>query len=235
MTIVPGNRSGNVILYNGSESELSSHKQKFYRGLANKDILDLGCGTGGAARFLQPFGNRVSGINSSEEEAVIARQHMQQVLVADLDSLEKLPFTAGSFDVVLLGDILEHLKYPYALLTAVKAVLRPGGCIYVSLPNVANVVVRLNLLFGRFQYEDSGIMDVTHLRFFTRASACELVEAAGFTITRQDYSNWNWGLLPQSILRVIRMRRVELMIRNGLTRLLPGLFATQIMLVATLK
>lgn len=235
MSIIIGDRDGNAILYNGSDSELSLHKQRFYRGLENKDILDLGCGTGGAARFLQPFGNRVSGINASEEEAAIARRHMQQVLVADLDALETLPFAPQSFDVVLLGDILEHLKYPFALLKAVKTVLRPGGCIYVSLPNVANVVVRLNLLFGRFQYEDSGILDMTHLRFFTIASARQLVEQAGFTITRQQYSNWNWGLLPQSILRVIRMRRVELMIRNALTKLLPGLFATQVMLVAVLK
>ncbi len=155
--------------------------------------------------------------------------------MADLDALDVLPFAPESFDVALLGDILEHLKHPFALLQAVKAVLRPGGCIYVTVPNVANVVVRLNLLFGRFRYADSGILDRTHLRFFTIDSARLLVEHAGFTILRQDFSNWNWSLLPHPVLRMIRMRRVEQWLRNVLTRLFPGVFATQVMLVATVR
>ncbi len=235
MKVICGDREQNAILYNGADSELSLHKQRFYAGLENLEVLDLGCGTGGAARYLQPFGNKVSGINSSEQDAVIARGVMGEVMVADLDALTELPFASDRFDVVLLGDILEHLKYPFTLLKAIRTVLKPGGRIYVSLPNVANVKVRLNLLFGRFEYEHAGIMDMTHLRFFTRATVREMVEQAGYDIQRESFSNWNWTLLPLGLLRVLRMRRAEQMVRNVLTALVPGLFATQIMLVATRK
>ncbi|HTQ98457.1 MAG TPA: hypothetical protein VMH83_00645, partial [Candidatus Acidoferrum sp.] len=121
---------------------------------------------------------------------------------------------------------------PFSLLKALKPVLKPGGTVYVSLPNVANVAVRLKLLVGRFEYEEAGIMDMTHLRFFTIATARQMVQEAGFRIVRETYSNWNWSLLPRGLLRALRLRRVEQWIRNGLTRLLPGLCATQIMLVA---
>ncbi|HTQ98371.1 MAG TPA: class I SAM-dependent methyltransferase, partial [Candidatus Acidoferrum sp.] len=110
MKVICGDRDRNPFLYNGEEGELSLHKQRFYADIRGRQVLDLGCGTGGAARFLQQSGNTVCGITSSEPEAVIARRIMPEVLVEDLDALVQLPFGPARFDVVLLGDILEHLK-----------------------------------------------------------------------------------------------------------------------------
>ncbi len=86
------------------------------------------------------------------------------------------------FDVVVAGDVLEHLPRPEDLLSALKPLLAPGGTLLVSLPNVANVTVRAALLAGRFPYADRGILDRTHLRFYTRASARGLLAAAGFQV-----------------------------------------------------
>jgi len=87
------------------------------------------------------------------------------------------------FDAIVFADVLEHLEDPGSMLRAARRWLRPEGTLLVSLPNVANLAVRLSLLAGRFEYADRGILDRTHLRFFTRRSARRTIEAAGFRIT----------------------------------------------------
>lgn len=87
-----------------------------------------------------------------------------------------------AFDVVVAGDILEHLPRPEALLEKVRPLLAPGGTVLASLPNVANVTVRAALLAGRFPYAERGILDRTHLRFYTRASARALFAASGYRV-----------------------------------------------------
>jgi SAM-dependent methyltransferase len=86
------------------------------------------------------------------------------------------------FDVVVCADVLEHLPRPEELLARIREWLAPGGTLFVSLPNVANVTVRAGLLFGRFPYAEKGILDRTHLRFYTRRSARRLLEDAGFRV-----------------------------------------------------
>jgi 2-polyprenyl-3-methyl-5-hydroxy-6-metoxy-1,4-benzoquinol methylase len=88
------------------------------------------------------------------------------------------------FDVVLLGDVLEHLAMPDETLLQLIQVLKPEGTLVISLPNVVHWVTRLRILFGQFNYESWGTLDHTHLRFFTRKSARALIEAAGYRITR---------------------------------------------------
>ena len=88
------------------------------------------------------------------------------------------------FDVVVCADVLEHLPRPEELLARIRAWLAPGGHLFVSLPNVANVTVRAGLLLGRFPYAEKGILDRTHLRFYTRKSARQLLEEAGFRVLR---------------------------------------------------
>ncbi len=96
-------------------------------------------------------------------------------------ALASLP--PGTFDLVVAGDVLEHLPDPGAVLDRVAVLLSPAGSLLVSLPNVANVTVRLSLLLGRFPYAPRGILDATHLRFFTRRTARELLAARGLRVT----------------------------------------------------
>lgn len=90
------------------------------------------------------------------------------------------------FDAVVCADVLEHLPRPEELLARIRTWLRPGGTLLVSLPNVANVTVRAALLAGRFAYTERGILDRTHLRFYTRRSARALIEEAGFRVRSID-------------------------------------------------
>src|SRR5262249_49882611 len=108
----------------------------------------------------------------------------------------------GPFDVVVCADVLEHLPEPERLLAKIAAWLAPRGTLLVSLPNVAHVSVRAALLAGRFPYADRGILDRTHLRFYTRASGQRLLEDAGFRISEVEPTampyELAWPLLARS-------------------------------------
>jgi SAM-dependent methyltransferase len=109
------------------------------------------------------------------------------VLLGDVETMD-LPLEPGSFDVVLLGDVIEHLREPVDTLRRLRRFLRPGGRLVLSTPNVANWAVRLSLLAGRWRYTDRGILDRTHTHLFTRATLREAIEAAGYVVDRIDFS-----------------------------------------------
>jgi SAM-dependent methyltransferase len=100
----------------------------------------------------------------------------------------ELPLEPGSFDVVLGGDVIEHLRDPAATLARLRPLLRPGGRVVLSTPNVANWAIRLSLLSGRWRYTDRGILDRSHTHLFTRATLAETLERAGYRVERIDFS-----------------------------------------------
>ena len=150
-------------------------------------VLDLGCGTGWQARQLVDQGCTVVGVEFDTKAAARATPWCERVIVCDLDLVD-LPTELGpdSFDAVAAGDILEHLRDPARLLRSLTGVLNPGGRVVASIPNVAHGSVRLALLTGAFPYEHAGILDRTHLRFFTLASIQELFESSGFEIEQLE-------------------------------------------------
>ena len=105
----------------------------------------------------------------------------EDVLVGDVESME-LPFAPASFDVVLCGDLVEHLRDPGATLARLRAFLRPAGRLVLTTPNVANWAMRLSLLVGRWTYTDRGILDRTHTHLFTRKTLVETIEGAGYRV-----------------------------------------------------
>jgi 2-polyprenyl-3-methyl-5-hydroxy-6-metoxy-1,4-benzoquinol methylase len=148
---------------------------------SGKRVLDVGCGTGQLADYLQSHGNEVSGVEMDPESAELARPHLERLVVGDLDHLDLVAeLGAGSFDVIVCADVLEHLRNPLITLRQVRALLVDGGYLVTSIPNVAHGSVRLALLQGRFEYRDLGLLDDTHLRFFTWSSVVSLLRAAGF-------------------------------------------------------
>jgi 2-polyprenyl-3-methyl-5-hydroxy-6-metoxy-1,4-benzoquinol methylase len=199
---------------------------------SNQSVLDVACGDGSLAALLHKNGNRITGVDLLPEAA--HTDVLENYFSADLDEgiapvIEQLG--GRRFDRVLLLDILEHLKTPERLLEQCHAVLNPEGRLIVSVPNVANITVRLSLLLGSFNYTERGLLDRTHLRFFTRRTARRLLEQSGFTIHEEKLTvmpiELVLGLSPQNPLMQGLNRLLAL-----LTWMLPGLFGYQVMFMA---
>jgi len=150
---------------------------------ANKRVLDVGCDTGYLGETLTAFGNTTSGFEVNEITAAQARSKLERVEVGDLERTDLVElFGRGAFDVVVFGDVLEHLRDPLPVLRQARPLLAPGGSVLISTPNIAHGDVRLALLSGRFRYNKLGILDETHTRFFTRDSLVEFLRDAGFIL-----------------------------------------------------
>jgi 2-polyprenyl-3-methyl-5-hydroxy-6-metoxy-1,4-benzoquinol methylase len=152
---------------------------------AGAKVLEFGCATGYMSAVLKTQRNcSVTGVEYAAGAAALARAHCEQVIVGDAETLNLGEhFRPGQFDAILFADVLEHLREPEALLRRVRSLLADGGAVIASIPNIAHGSVRLALLDGEFRYRDKGLLDNTHLRFFTRASVQDLFEGAGYLIT----------------------------------------------------
>ncbi|HVU73892.1 MAG TPA: methyltransferase domain-containing protein [Mycobacteriales bacterium] len=152
-----------------------------------KKVLDLGCATGGLAQLLTSWDCTVVGIEADPEAAKLAERWCQRVVVADLDTADVFQLVDGEqFDVVVAGDVLEHLRDPARLLRDLRGVIAPGGYLATSVPNVAHASVRLALLHGDFPYADKGLLDRSHRQFLTRASLLRLLDDGGWVAVHLD-------------------------------------------------
>lgn len=156
-------------------------------------VLDLGCGRARLGFEIERLGYTVTGIDNSPVACATARTRISEVIEGDfMDSVGTAASLKGrQFDWLLAADVLEHLAEPKSALCFYRRFLKPGGRLIVSLPNVAVWDNRLRLLFGRFDYHESGLPDRTHLRFFTFRTARELVSGAGFKPQR---TTWEPGI-----------------------------------------
>ena len=152
---------------------------------ANIPILDCGCGDGGLTSFLARKGREVRGIEFDAERAAAARGRGLDVRQADIESADFWKITEGPFGAVIFSDVLEHLQDPERALRGASSILRPGGGILVSLPNVAFIGVRKSLFAGRWEYGDEGILDRTHRWFFTHRAMLELVRSSGLAVVEE--------------------------------------------------
>lgn len=147
-------------------------------------VLEIGCGTGQTLTLLKESKRcaETVGIELFAEAADAARKKVDRVYCLDVEK-ETMPEESGKFDLILLLDVLEHLLDPWSVLARLaKEHLAVGGRVIVSLPNARHFSLVVPLLFGKFDYTERGIMDKTHLRFFTRDSAAQLLHGAGLTI-----------------------------------------------------
>lgn len=209
-----------------------------------KDVLDVGCGYATTSQYIQKLENRVSGIESNADAVRVARTRIGEVIEADLQSFSD----KRKFDVIIFADVLEHLAWPIGVLRRYLEMLKSDGTVIISLPNVGLWSVRLGLMFGRFHYDETGVLDRTHLRFFTRSSAIDLLRAADLTVVRRTY---NPGLLrpfvplakrfagsnadPGAILESKPYRlylKTAYPIERAVARLWPGMLAFQMIFEA---
>ena len=150
----------------------------------DKRVLELGPATGYMSEVLSANGCTVTGIEIDEQMAAEAAKHAERVVVGDLDTLDLAAELGDArFDVIVAADVLEHLKDPLAVLRRLRPLLaEETGYFVVSLPNIAHGSVRLALMEGHFEYRDLGLLDRTHLRFFTRESIEEMFDEAELAI-----------------------------------------------------
>ena len=167
-------------------------------------VLEFGCATGYMSQVLKDrLGCTVTGVEIDPEAARLAERYCERVLVGDAEKIDYAAELAGEvFDVVLFADVLEHLKEPADVLRRVRPFLAEDGVLIASIPNIAHASVRLALLGGEFRYRDWGLLDDTHLRFFTRASIQDLFEETGYVITHWQRQRLDVGETEISVPEV---------------------------------
>jgi 2-polyprenyl-3-methyl-5-hydroxy-6-metoxy-1,4-benzoquinol methylase len=196
-------------------------------GLGEKRVLDVGCSSGYLARPLVERGCTVVGIERDARAASAAREVCEDVIVGDVEELE-LPFEHQSFDVVLCGDLVEHLRDPEVFLARVKPLLKAKGRLVLTTPNVANWALRLSLLGGRWRYTNRGLLDRTHVHLFTRKTLVEALDNAGYRVLELDFT------VPMPSPVASRRHALE-RIAHVVGRLRPSLFAYQFIVAAEPK
>ena len=146
-------------------------------------VLEIGPGPGHMTQAMQNKGCEVTAIEMDEELARCAEPFCKKIIIGDIERLDfDCEFGADQFDIVLLGDVLEHLKSPEGLIVKLQKYLDQRGSLVVSIPNIAHGSVRLALLQGHFKYQIQGLLDQTHLRFFTWETICSLFQNSGYEI-----------------------------------------------------
>ena len=178
------------------DDPVSTHAVQFRMIPSGARVLDVGCHTGILGEALRKQKHCfVTGLDNDASALAAARERLDSVVDCDLEQADwasrLLEQGFGNFDIVLFGDVVEHTKDPLAILKAARPLLAKDGRIIVSLPNVANLRVRLSLLLGKFDYADSGILDRSHLRFYTLRSARTLIREAGYEIESEAYSGYS--------------------------------------------
>lgn len=184
-------------------------------------VLDIGCATGFMGAYLKSKKNcRVVGIEKGIEEASYAKKVLDQVIGGDIEDNNTLHQIKEKFDFILASAIIEHLRNPEKALTSWKKFLKSNGKLIVTTSNIAHWSQRIALLRGEFEYRDYGILDNTHLRFYTVNSFRNLFDDAGYKV---EYSSIDpvGGGFPR--------------ISKILSRFFPNLFAFQMLAVARPK
>jgi 2-polyprenyl-3-methyl-5-hydroxy-6-metoxy-1,4-benzoquinol methylase len=152
------------------------------------DFLDFGCATGYFGSLIKKSKNcNVYGVEISDDVKQ-AKKVLDGVYSFDLDGEWPKEVYERSYDYLFYGDVIEHLKDPEVVLKKSLGLLKPGGKVLISTPNIAHISTRLELLQGNFEYESMGILDNTHLKYFTLHSLTEIAWNAGYTVEKVDSS-----------------------------------------------
>lgn len=148
-------------------------------------ILEIGCGSGatGALALAEGRCGHYAGVELFEDAAAKAQRVLSEVVIGDVERIA-LPWRPASFDALILSEVLEHLVEPWRVLDRLAPLVRPGGMVLASSPNVSHWRVVAELLRGRFELADQGVFDRTHMRWFTPASFAAMFERAGFDVVK---------------------------------------------------
>lgn len=222
--------------------------------LNGKNILSLGCGSAALEEKLEKEYNcKVTGLDYDKNAIELAKKKISKAFTFNLekDSLNTV-LKKDKFNIVILADILEHLRNPEKVLTEIKEFLSKDGLIITSIPNIANWSVRLKLLFGEFNYTSHGLLDKTHLKFYTLKNAKRLICNNNYKIEKIYYSTSLVNIIYKKIKRehiskdnyqnTVKLQKNKSLLKSTLkksveyfdrfvTNIFPGLFAYQFIIV----
>ena len=207
----------NLEYYNKKEGvyKLSGGREKILSGLILdnvKTVLDVGCGSGDLARILQAKGKVVSGADISQAALDVSKPYLHRSFCFDIQQdAWPIELMEQKFDLVVASEVIEHIFMPADFLEKTKSLVTSGGYLIITTPNFLFWKNRLKMLFGNFRYEQKGLLDFGHIRFFTLKTAREIFSKAGFTIQQEQHFYPN-----------LYKRRL-----NFIGRIFPGLFAYQ--------
>lgn len=196
-----------------------------------RTVLDVGCGAGDNARLMQARGLEIDGVTISQEEANVAGAFMRKCFVADLDAGLPAGARQRRYDCVVFSHVLEHLKAPEQLVREAAGLLSDQGVVLIAVPNVLNWRQRIDFLRGRFDYADTGVLDRTHLRFYTFKSAPSLIAQANLALDHHSAP----GGTPLWFLRRMAPKSFSAAIDAWGSKALPGLIGGQILMRARLS
>ena len=153
-----------------------------------KHILEIGCGTGATGSLLKSKNPNLVyvGLEIDEQAARTAGTRLDKVITADVEKMpgNQWPFETESFDLIIAADVLEHLYDPWRVLHLLRSLLKRDGKILLSLPNTQNINLIANLVQGNWTYEKFGLLDATHIRFFTWHEIEKLIQGTGYRILK---------------------------------------------------
>jgi len=220
------------VSYPIKKSTYSSHHMIKEAAGTGQQILDVGCGEGYLAQELVERGNHVTGVETLPPQEVSQKldTYIKANLIEGLENVRK-QVEGKRFDKAVFLDLLDRVPHPEILLRDAHQLIKESGQLLITVPNVANFTVRLALLLGRFEYQDRGILDRSHLRFFTRKSIRRMVEQSGYSIVRQDMT-----VIPLEVLFPLKPDHFLMRLMHGLlvgaTKCFPGLLGYQVFLIA---
>lgn len=208
----------------------SSHQRiaRLVRRLGRGPILDVGAASGQLGRLLTDTDLPIDGIEPDEDAAAAARPFYRSMVTS---RIEEANLPDSTYPVIVCADVLEHTADPEAVLRHLIAASTSGATFIISVPNVAHLAARLLLLAGQFPRHDRGIFDRTHLHFYTRSTAVELVRSAGLRISSVNTTPVPLeDVWPRSLGRTTR--EAAMRVQTLAARVAPSLFAFQWLIVA---
>lgn len=172
---------------NKDNTYFSLEREMFKNAIKEKNIsiLDIGCGTGILGLYFRKNQNcRVCGIEINNSAYLESKKNLDDVIKANVEILD-IPYEKNSFDYIIMGDVLEHLINPIGTIKKLIVFLKPGGKILITVPNVRHWSILKSLVFrDKWKYESWGLLDYTHLRFFTKSSLHEMLNDNNFHLVK---------------------------------------------------
>ena len=195
--------------YNNDISENIINIIKFTKKYGkNYKLLDVGCGSGYQSNFIRKkFKFEVHGIEEIKSLKKKINKNLDKVILENLNDKKKISkiIKSNYYDYIIFSDVLEHIIDPVDILNFYKKFLKKNGFIIVSVPNVANIYQRLLLLFGVFSYQEAGVMDKTHLRFFTKKTLISCAKEANLKIVH----NTSDSIIIRGLFYIFRLNSLK--------------------------